>query len=254
MSVLANLAHDFLLGFGGVAYILSTFLLPKWGYEHDKLTRFQARKLVHLSTGLVVFITPFFVYPWFAVVGTLVTTTLIALSRPTARVKFFRHVFAAIAEQSEEPKGYLQGPLNYCVTVSVLVASFALAAPALLLVPITAIAVMTVSDFVAAVVGRRWGRHEIHLRWTGTTRTGEGSLAFLVSAFGVAGVSLAALGTWVPSGQVVLSGGQVLLLAGVASGTATLVELLSPSTWDDMTIPLGTTGVLVVVLGLAGVV
>lgn len=79
---------------------------------------------------------------------------------------------------------------------------------------------LTVGDPVAAVVGRRWGRHRLR------GKSIEGSLAFMVSAL-VPGLLLApAFG---------LKIGVVILAAGVAS----LLELLSLPPDDNLIVPPG---------------
>jgi dolichol kinase len=90
-----------------------------------------------------------------------------------------------------------------------------------------AVAVLGIGDPVAALVGRRWGRTPIAAQ-----RSLEGSLAFLVAAFGAAFVVLT---LW--HGDVAL--GARLLIALSAALAGAIMELVSHSRLDDnFTVPL----------------
>jgi phytol kinase len=95
--------------------------------------------------------------------------------------------------------------------------------------------VLTVSDTLAALVGGAWGRHLY--RVMGTVRSLEGSLAFLISA---ALCILAALLLLTPFGAAAC-----VAWASIAALVATVLEATSPGGSDNLTVPVGTSLVLV---------
>ncbi len=92
---------------------------------------------------------------------------------------------------------------------------------------ITALLVLAIADPAAAIIGRRWGR--THVEVLGARRTLEGSAAFAVAALAVATVGLAGtdMGT-----------AQLLGLAAFTALTCAAVELVVPSTLDNLLVPL----------------
>lgn len=91
-------------------------------------------------------------------------------------------------------------------------------------VMVTAFAVLIVSDTAAALIGRPFGRHRF------LSKSVEGTLAFVISAFGVVVVS-----------AMVFQGSDRFILAGTAAAlVAALVEAVSYGARidDNLTIPL----------------
>jgi dolichol kinase len=88
-----------------------------------------------------------------------------------------------------------------------------------------ALAVLGVADPVAALVGRRWGKHVLR-----AGRSVEGTLAFMVS-----GASVAALALLLAGG---LATGSLVGLALVAGVSGALAELVATRVDDNLTIPL----------------
>jgi dolichol kinase len=87
------------------------------------------------------------------------------------------------------------------------------------------LAVLGVADPVAALVGRRWGKHTIR-----AGRSLEGTLAFFASGTIAAMVGLVILGV----GPV----GKVLALAALGSLAGAIAELVTKKLDDNLTIPL----------------
>ena len=87
-----------------------------------------------------------------------------------------------------------------------------------------ALAVLGVADPVAALVGRRWGKHKIR-----TGRSLEGTLAFMGSAAVAAGIALAWAG--------VRSPGEFVALTVISAVAGALAELVTESLDDNLTIP-----------------
>ncbi|MGB1275120.1 MAG: diacylglycerol/polyprenol kinase family protein [Nannocystaceae bacterium] len=107
------------------------------------------------------------------------------------------------------------------------------------IVQTTAVVVLGVGDPIAALVGRRFGRHKLI-----NGRSVEGSLAFLVtSACAAAGVLLALHG---------LSLVAATTIALAAAVPATFAELVSRRVDDNLTIPLSAAAGALAALGIVG--
>jgi len=106
---------------------------------------------------------------------------------------------------------------------------------------------MIFSDTLASVVGKRWGKHHIEFPWT-SRRTIEGSLAMFVSAFLLALGSFYFFGMFNPVTQQVLTWENIFVYSLITAVAATIIELLSPSTYDDLTVPIFSTLIIYVLV------
>ncbi|MFX1493967.1 MAG: diacylglycerol/polyprenol kinase family protein [Promethearchaeota archaeon] len=222
-------------------YIFATILLPVQLKKREKISKFQARKAVHLFAGLSVFSSPYFNWKWWPVIigGTL--TALVLLSSKKSKIKQLKELYDSIGEEAEEKVGYLQGPFHYCLSILILITFFVVFAPDQLYFPIAGILLMIISDTLASVVGKRFGKIKIKIPWINSTRTLEGSLTFFVSGFIICFIAFAVLGVTNPITQVHISIEFALILSIITSALATIIEVFSPSTWDDLTVPILTT-------------
>ena len=110
-----------------------------------------------------------------------------------------------------------------------------------------AVMTMTLGDAMASVIGRRWGAHQYTV--LGHARSWEGSAAMAMVSLASIGVTLALLpASTLSPNSVALSAGQVIGTSLAAAAVATLVEALSPAGTDNLSVPL-LTGLLMVVLG-----
>jgi len=222
-------------------YVFATILIPVQLKKRDKITKFQARKVVHLFAGLSILITPYFSSPWWAVLLASSMTILTFLSSKKSKVKQLRDLYDSIGEEAEEKAGYLQGPFHYCLSITILITLFAIIAPDQMYFPIAGILLMIISDTLASLIGKKFGKIKIKLPWTNTTRTLEGSLAFFISGFMLCFIAFTFLGVTNPITQIHISLEAALLYSLITSILATIIELISPSTWDDLTVPILTT-------------
>ena len=104
-----------------------------------------------------------------------------------------------------------------------------------------ALAVLGVGDPVAALVGKRFGRHKII-----NNRSLEGSLAFLAAG------AVVALGALLMFFGDTLGLGAMVLVALSASGAGAVAELLSRRVDDNLSIPLAAAAGAALALGLLG--
>ena len=101
------------------------------------------------------------------------------------------------------------------------------------------LAVLGVADPVAAMVGRRWGRHRIR-----AGRSVEGTLAFFVSGTVVAALALV-LARGVTPGRIA----GLAILSGLAGA---LAELVATRVDDNLTIPVAVGGAVTAAAALLG--
>ena len=233
-----NILLDLLLLLLTYIYVFATILIPVELKKRDKITKFQARKMVHLFAGLSILITPFFTWPWWGVILASSMTVLTFFSSKKSKVKQLRDLYDSIGEEAEEKAGYLQGPFHYCLSITILITLFAIIAPDQMYFPIAGILLMIISDTLASVIGKKYGKRKIKLPWVNTTRTLEGSLTFFVSGFILCFIAFMFLGVTNPITQIHISLEAALLYSLITSILATIIELISPSTYDDLTVPI----------------
>lgn len=243
---------DFLqdLALIGIAYgyIALTILIPVYLKKKDLVSKFVARKIVHLFAGLVVLIVPFFILPLHAVFIALTMTVVVFFSARDSSVKQLQDLYESIGEEAEERVGRLQGPFHYSISITLLITLFVLFAPDRLYFPICGILIMIVSDTLAPLVGRKYGKIKISPAYTGSQRTLEGSLTFLVSAFVLCFAAFFYFGLINSVNQRALTLETIFLYSLLTAAVGTVIELFSPSTWDDLTVPIATT---IFIYGLA---
>ncbi|MHA1803908.1 MAG: diacylglycerol/polyprenol kinase family protein [Promethearchaeota archaeon] len=233
-----NLVNDLIVMLVAYVYVLLTIFIPLILKKKDIISKFTARKAVHMFAGLAILSSPFYVWPFFPTIIAGSLTVLVYFSSKESKVKQLKELYEAIGEEAEERVGYLQGPFFYCLSITLLVFIFALMAPDKFYFPIAGILIMIVSDTIASVIGKRFGKRTITLSWTGTTRSLEGSLAFLITSFAICLFSLYFFGLLIPNNQAQLTWGNILIFSIITSVSATIIEQLSPSTYDDLSVPL----------------
>ena len=235
------LLSDLLLVLIAYIYVFATILIPVYLKKKEKISKFQARKVVHLFAGLTVLTTPYFGWPWWAVIIAGSLTILVLMSSKKSKVKQLKDLYESIGEEAEEKVGYLQGPFHYCISITVLVLVFVIFAPKQMYFPIAGILLMIISDTLASVVGKRYGKHKIKIPWIKGIRSIEGSLAFFISGFILCFFAFTFLGVTNPLTQTHIGLVDALVYSLITSLLATFIEISSPSTWDDLTVPILTT-------------
>ncbi|MGV9197792.1 MAG: diacylglycerol/polyprenol kinase family protein [Promethearchaeia archaeon] len=236
-----DLIKDLVLVMLAYGYVFLTIFVPMFLKKRDKITKFQARKTVHLLAGLVVLIVPYFQWSYWAILIAVTVTALTYFSSKDSKVKSLKELYEAIGEDTEEKVGYLQGPFHYCLSVTLLISLFTIFAPDQFYFPISGILIMIISDTLASVIGKEYGKINIDLSYTNTVRTLEGSLTFFISAFGLCFFSFYFFGLINPLNQRGLTFQTILIYSLVTSALGTMIEIFSPSTWDDLTVPIATT-------------
>jgi dolichol kinase len=168
---------------------------------------------------------------WIAVAFFTYAWSMEALRRIDPRINArLMRFYGSVAHPHEH---FRVNSATWFATALVLLAAFA-TRPGMM----AGLAVLGVADPIAALVGRRWGKHMLR-----TGRSLEGTLAFFVSGMFAAVVALALVNT----GSV----GKVLALAALAAFAGALAELFTKKLDDNLTIPL-VAGTVVSLAALGG--
>lgn len=238
---LADFLYDLVLIGIAFGYILLTIAIPVTLKKMNLISKFMARKIVHLFSGLVVLIVPFFILPLHAVGIALIMTIVVYFSSRDSSVRQLKELYESIGEEAEEVVGRLQGPFHYAISITLLVGVFVIFAPKQLYFPICGILIMIISDTFASVIGKKYGRIKLAFAHPSSERTLEGSLTFMITAFLLCFSAFSFFGILNPANQKELTLKLVFVYSMLTALVGTLVELFSPSTWDDLTVPIATT-------------
>ncbi len=240
----ADFSYDLMIIGIAYTYILFTIFTPVYLKKKGIISKFLARKIVHLFAGLVVLIVPFFILPLHAIFIAASLTIAVYFSSRDSSVKQLKELYESIGEEAEESIGRLQGPFCYSISITILITVFVIFAPTQLYFPICGILIMIISDTFASIIGKKYGRIRLALSYTGSQRTLEGSLVFLISAFLLCFSAFYFFGLFNPISQRILSMELVVVYSLVTALVSTVIELLSPSTLDDLTVPIASTMVI----------
>lgn len=224
-------------------YVILTICIPLILYKKDKISKFSARKAVHMFAGLAILSSPFYFWPFWPTIVASTLTLFVYFSSKESKVKQLKDLYDAISEEQEAglKRAFLQGPFFYCLSITSLVLIFGIFAPKQFYFPIAGVLIMIVSDTLASVIGKRWGKISLCLSWTNSKRTLEGSLTFFFTAYLLCFLSFFLFGLLIPTLQESLALPTILIYSLITSAIATIIELISPSTYDDLIVPLGST-------------
>jgi len=233
------------LGIVGITYfyVILTICIPLILYKKEKISKFAARKAVHMFAGLAILSSPFYFWPFWPTIIAGTLTVFVYFSSNESKVKQLKELYDAISEEQEEglKRAFLQGPFFYCLSITSLVLIFGIFAPNQFYFPIAGVLIMIVADTLASVIGKRWGKRSLSLSWTNSKRTLEGSLTFFIFAYLLCFLSFFLFGLLIPTFQEPLTLPTILIYSLITSAIATIIELISPSTFDDLTVPVGST-------------
>ena len=240
----ADFLSDLILIVIVYGYMLFTIIVPVYLKKKNRISKFIARKIVHLCTGLVILVVPFFILPLHAVFISFSMTIIVYFCSRDSSVRQLKELYESIGEEAEENIGRLQGPFHYSISITLLITIFAFFAPDKFYFPICGILIMIISDTLASLIGKKYGKIKLAPVYTGSQRTLEGSLSFFISAFVLCFSIFYFYGIINPINQKILTIELVFLYSVITSLSGTLVELFSPSILDDLTVPIATTMII----------
>ncbi|MEZ6256011.1 MAG: hypothetical protein R3B92_04550 [Patescibacteria group bacterium] len=238
-------------------YLTLSFALPIFLYYKKVVSGYFVRKFIHFFAGVSVVLIPFFQYPLVPILFSGLLALLMYLAGKKTQIPGLRTLYKIIGEDDELKLGYLQGPFAYAFSIMlslllVYVFNFSF------VIPVIAIFIMIISDTLASVVGKRYGRIRFLKKVTGSNRSLIGSATFLVTSFlltffllnvhGLIYIRVCESFCYIPNNFLLNSGLSNFLIAALLSVFSTLIEMFSPSKWDDFLVPIGTTIVLMLLI------
>jgi dolichol kinase len=201
-------------------YIAIVYAVPILLYRKGRIEKRTARTIIHFFSGLSIISLFFAENKWLYLIASGAITLIVFLSRKSTPV--LKHVFHSINEEQE--KNYLQGPVLYGLSITYLILFSIIMNNNI--IPLASALVLIISDPLAAIVGKRFGKNFFLL--LSNHRTAEGSLAMLLSnsviislffGFGIRAIAI--------------------------SFIITIIELISPSKIDDFMLPLSASILLI---------
>ncbi len=195
------------------------------------------RKIIHMGAGLWIWGILYFFDHWYF--GIIPFATFIILNYVFYRQQTFKQM------DTEESS---PGTIYFAVSITILTAALWRTGGAIDRVPyaVAAVMAMTIGDAMASILGRRFGKH--HYTTFGHTRSWEGSAAMVIFSFLVIFLVLRFVpGSALSPNSFVLGPKSVLILSVVGSLIATAAEGLSPAGTDNLSVPL-LTGLVLVLL------
>jgi phytol kinase len=179
------------------------------------------RKVIHVGVGNWIFLWPFAFDNWYAI---LVPPALFVLLN---YVSYRRELFKAM-ERREKAGGL--GTVYYAISLAVI------APIAMLLgknwVAAAAIILMAWADGLADPIGRRYGTHKYRI--VGSTKSIEGSIGFLIIGFVAVAITLTFFGAF-SSLPAELN---IPIFSLTIAAVGTLIEAVSPAGTDNLTVPI----------------
>ncbi len=202
------------------------------------------RKIIHLGAGFSVFTVPFYTHAWTAIIVAVSFVLLIFLASPKSPVSSLRAMFEVMAREGDYLSGHIWGPFLYAISITILVSIFTLI-PSLtqfFIFPAMALTAMYLGDGLAPIIGVKYGKHRYTIGKS--TRSVEGSLVVFFAT--IAGALLCFFFfDWFASGGIpTYDFFQIAILTITCSISATMIEGVSPSGADNITVPLLTTVII----------
>jgi phytol kinase len=193
-------------------YIVIVYTIPIFLYKKNKIEKRIARMIIHFFSGLSIISIFFANNKWFYFIASGLITLLLFFSRKSTPL--LKYIFHSMNEKEE--KKYLQGPVLYGVAITYLI--FYSIMTNNNIIPLVSTLILIISDPLAAIIGKKYGKNIFSL--LETNRSFEGSMTMLFSNL------------------VIISFFFGFSMKAIAIGfILTIVELISPSKFDDFTLP-----------------
>ncbi|RLE58331.1 MAG: hypothetical protein DRJ32_06625 [Thermoprotei archaeon] len=214
--------YNDLIGMGATyLFVISTLVVAELLRSKLGLKPFFTRKVIHINTGHWIFLWPLYDH-WYALVIPPLTFVVINY------ISYKKELIKAM-ERKEKAGGL--GTVYYAFSMALIAGLFwYLGKP---WIGAVGAIVMAWADGVADLFGRRYGKHKYTI--IGSTKSIEGSLAFLVFGFLATFISLA-----IYSNIGMFEGGfsEILLISIISSLIGMIIEAISPKGTDNITVPI----------------
>jgi phytol kinase len=236
--------EDIIVFFIAIIYAVIILTIADLGRRKLNLGSDFTRKIVHLFAGAAIWTVPYYPHPWVATFVALTFVIMLLL----ANTERFGRFFAAMARPEDLEHGSVRGPLWYAVSITILTAIFTFTGyDQYYFIAGGAIMIMMLGDGMSAPIGMKYGSNHTRVIF-GSKRSIEGCLGLFI--FGFIGAMVAFWWFGIFSLTVfTASVGYInmTLLALIGALTATIVELVSPKGTDNVTLPMITSVVMLLV-------
>jgi phytol kinase len=236
--------EDIIVFFIAIIYAVIILTIADLGRRKLNLGSDFTRKIVHLFAGAAIWTVPYYPHPWVATFVALTFVIMLLL----ANTERFGRFFAAMARPEDLEHGSVRGPLWYAVSITILTAIFTFTGyDQYYFIAGGAIMIMMLGDGMSAPIGMKYGVNHTRVIF-GSKRSIEGCLGLFI--FGFIGAMVAFWWFGIFSLTVfTASVGYInmTLLALIGALTATIVELVSPKGTDNVTLPMITSVVMLLV-------
>jgi phytol kinase len=236
--------EDIIVFFIAIIYAVIILTIADLGRRKLNLGSDFTRKIVHLFAGAAIWTVPYYPHPWVATFVALTFVIMLLL----ANTERFGRFFAAMARPEDLEHGSVRGPLWYAVSITILTAIFTFTGyDQYYFIAGGAIMIMMLGDGMSAPIGMKYGVNHTRVIF-GSKRSIEGCLGLFI--FGFIGAMVAFWWFGIFSLTVFTPGVgyiDMTLLALIGALTATIVELVSPKGTDNVTLPMITSIVMLLV-------
>jgi len=219
-QLLTNIAVTFM----SYGYILLMILISDRTERTFNWSRRASRKLLHILIGNFPFIILFFSESIFPVTIAASFVLVTFLATPYSPLKGVRQRLMGLQDTTSE--GHTLGLVFYAISYTVLAAIFF----KLPYVIAAGILPMAYGDSLASLIGQRYGKMKYRLF---AQKTIEGSLAVFLGSIASVACGLGFYALFYPFSQV-----EILLLSTGVALIATVIEAISPSGLDNLTVPI----------------
>jgi len=205
---------------GTIAFVFVVIGIAEVIRKSLSLSSNFTRKVIHVGVGNWIFLWPFAFDHWYAI---LVPPALFVVLN---YVSYRRELFKAM-ERKEKAGGL--GTVYYAITLTII-------APIAMLLGVSWIAASTImlmawADGLADPIGRRYGKHKYRI--AGSTKSLEGSLGFFMIGVCAVAATLFFFGAFSALPAVNIP----IFALGIAA-LGTLIEAVSPAGTDNLTVPI----------------
>jgi phytol kinase len=209
-------------------YAISLIAVAEWLRRSFSIRQERTRKLVHVGAGMWIFGVLALFDSW--MIGVLPFATFII-----GNYLFYRYrIFHAMDSQEDTP-----GTVYFAIALTLLFGLLWRPQGPINRAPyaVAGALALTWGDALAALVGRRYGRHRYRI-WGGE-RSLEGSAAMFAASAMSMFMALALLpGSALCAYAAPIELGRALLATLLGAGAATLAEAVSPHGTDNLSVPL----------------
>jgi phytol kinase len=245
--------EDIIVFFIAVLYAVIILTIADLGRRKLNLHSDFTRKIIHLFAGAAIWTVPYYPHPWVATFVALLFVIMLGV----ANTDRFGRFFAAMARPEDLENCSVRGPFWYAVSITILTAIFTFSGYAeIYFIAGGAIMIMMLGDGMSAPIGMKYGANHTKIIF-GSKRSIQGSLGLFLFGFLGALIAFWWFGIFSLPVPVFTPGAgyiSMVILAFIGALTATIVELISPKGTDNVSLPMISCVVMLLVAIQMGII